>query len=129
MNWTVELVQSPEKASAREAPAHYASVKPGQRWRVVTGAPPVNTPADDRPPLHTWLTPASGEVLRIPLVPYQVERDGALAMAFAVQLGLCVGSLLPGARSVQLVLGHRIDDLVPEGVNRARFWIGIAVEG
>lgn len=126
MQWTVERVTSPSAGTPSDKAAHYLPIRQGERWRAVTGPVPVANPEEST---FKWLTPASGDLVRIPLIPYQVPRDSTLAMAFALQMGLTVGRLLPSARKVQIVLGHRLDDLADQGLARARFWIGLAVEG
>lgn len=128
MQLTVAMVKSPSEASHR--PVEYLSAGKGARWRVVTGALPLSQgsgPSDpDAPP---WLTVCDGDLIRIPLIPYQGPRKPAFALAFAVQVGAIVGAYAGGVRRLHLVVGSELEDLLPDGRDAARFWLGVAVEG
>jgi hypothetical protein len=125
MQLTVSRVVSPATAvPPGQRPAEFLSIHEGERWRAVTGPPPLAGTATAE-----WLTLCEGATVRIPLLPYLVPRDTAGAMAFSAQLGALVAHHAGSVRRLHLVIGQQLDDLLPEGRQQARYWLGIAVEG
>lgn len=128
MQLTVSMVESPQGPEGR--PVEYLSAGKGARWRVVTGPLPFdlgNRPPD--PDAAPWLTVCDGEMIRIPLIPYLAPRRPSHAMAFAAQIGAIVSQQAGHVRRLHLVVGSTLDDLLPEGRDNGRFWLGVAVEG
>ena len=99
------------------------------RWlvaaRPIVG--PDGNPAAGGP---RWTEVATGRHVHVPLIPYRAPRDGALAAAFAAQLG-ALAVLQTGAyRAVRLhlVVGDAIDDLAPTGADAFGLHLGFALQ-
>lgn len=122
MKLTVTHVDIRPYLEAEQLPTEVRSRPRTGVWRVVT-APLLSSVEQG------WLTEATGEFIRIPLIPYQTSLDPAVSLAFAVQLGALVLARCGRPTCLHLAVGHPLQDLRSQGVEGLRLWLGMALEG
>jgi hypothetical protein len=79
---------------------------------------------EDDGPL-AWTLVREGELVRIPLLPYQVGQDPPEAMLGAMDVIQRYVEAIPNARRTHIILGDPIEEL-DDG--KLRFWVGFAAQ-
>lgn len=80
-----------------------------------------------------WAFIRDGQLIRIPLVPYTTDADGATSVAAAIERGLSIGQLVYVQQQlpvrVHIIVGRPVEQLVAAGDTGLlyRFWLGFAI--
>jgi len=74
-----------------------------------------------------WSLIRSGDLVRIPLIPYRVEgKDPAMAMLVAMDVMQRYVEAVPNAIRTHIIVGSPVEDLPDD--EAFRFWVGFAAQ-
>ena len=122
---TAEIIDVTEFVENEMLPLRTIPFPKDTAWKV--RSEPINFEtehADDGP--LAWSLVRTGDLIRIPLIPYRVPRDPPYTVLAAMDIMQRLSLGAPNALRTHIIVGSPLQDLSEEGVDMLRLWIGFA---
>ena len=96
---------------------------PGEVWRARVRPVEVDKPDT----LLNWSVVRSGQLVRVPVLPYLVSREMKFALLGITDVAQRCVLAWPDIKRSHIVLGEQVQDLSDQGQDKYRVWMGFAV--